>query len=42
MMETTQKDYDQIERILLKFMTLSDEKKEIALREADKILKDKT
>ena len=41
MKEFTQKDYDQIERILLKFMTLSDEKKDAALKKAEEILKEK-
>jgi hypothetical protein len=40
MMETTQKDYDQIERILLKFMTLSDEKKEADLKRAEEITRE--
>lgn len=34
----TEKDYDQIERILDKFMSLPTEKQEIVLKEADKIL----
>lgn len=40
MMETTQKDYDQIERILLKFISLSDEKKEAALKRAEEITRE--
>lgn len=35
----TKEDYDQIERILDKFLSLPAEKKEIVLKEADKILK---
>lgn len=35
----TNEDYDQIERILDKFLSLPAEKKEIVLKEADKILK---
>jgi hypothetical protein len=35
MMEITQKDYDQIERILFKFISLSDEKKDAALKRAE-------
>lgn len=35
----TKEDYDQIERILDKFLSLPPEKKDIVLKEADKILK---
>ncbi len=35
----TEKDYDQLERILDKFLALPAEKKEIVLKESDKILK---
>ena len=35
----TKEDYDQIERMLDKFLSLPAEKKEIVLKEADKILK---
>lgn len=34
-------DYDQLERILNKFLALPAEKKEIVLKEADKILNEK-
>lgn len=40
MMEISQKDYDQIEKILLKFMTLSDEKKDAALKRAEEITRE--
>ncbi len=39
--KTKENSAEQAERILIKFMSLSDEKKEIALKEADKILKEK-
>jgi hypothetical protein len=40
MKEITQKDYNQIERIILKFMTLSDEKKDAVLKRAEEIMKE--
>ena len=40
MNEQIKKDDDQIERILVKFMKLSEDKKAKVLREADRMLKE--